>query len=168
MQRSAHGLAPNYDRRLDRLDVAETGTHPVTATIIHSPADADLTEETVRARYVVGCDGARSTVRAAMGLELKGDSANKAWGVMDVLVVTDFPNIRQKTLVQAADSGALLVIPREGGYMARIYVELDSLGAGERARNRNITLERLIATAQRIFRPYSFEVKDTILSLIHI
>ena len=162
MQRSAHGLAPDYDRRLDRLDVAETGTHPVTATIIHSPADADLTEETVRARYVVGCDGARSTVRAAMGLELKGDSANKAWGVMDVLVVTDFPNIRQKTLVQAADSGALLVIPREGGYMARIYVELDSLGAGERARNRNITLERLIATAQRIFRPYSFEVKDTI------
>ena len=162
MQRSAHGLAPDYDRRLDSLDVTETGTHPVTATIIHSPADAAPTKETVRARYVVGCDGARSSVRAAMGLELKGDSANKAWGVMDVLVVTDFPDIRQKTLVQAADSGALLIIPREGGYMVRIYVELGLLGDGERARNRNITMEQLIATAQRIFRPYSFEVKDTI------
>jgi len=162
MRLSAHRLAPDYDRRLDRLDVAETGTHPVTATIIHSPADAAPTEEMVRARYVVGCDGARSTVRGAMGLELKGDSANKAWGVMDVLVVTDFPDIRQKTLVQAAGSGALLIIPREGGYMARIYVELETLGDGERARDRNITLDQLIVATQRIFRPYSFEVKNTI------
>ena len=162
MQRSAHRLVPDYDRRLDRLDFAETGISPVTATIVHNPADATPTEERVRARYVVGCDGARSAVRTAMGLDLKGDSANKAWGVMDVLVVTDFPDIRQKTLVQAAGSGALLIIPREGGYMVRIYVELETLGDGERARSRNITLEQLITGAQRILHPYSFVVKETI------
>ena len=53
--------------------------------------------ETVRARYVVGCDGARSTVRECIGLELSGDSANQAWGVMDVLLVTDFPDVRFKS-----------------------------------------------------------------------
>ena len=162
MRRSAHRLVPDYDRQLGRVDVAQDGTHPVTATITHSPADAPPREETVRAKYLVGCDGARSAVRATMGLELKGDSANKAWGVMDVLVVTDFPDIRQKTLIQAAGRGALLIIPREGGYMARIYVELETLGEGERARNRNITLEQLISAAQQIFHPYRFEVKDTI------
>lgn len=162
MQRSAHRLAPDYDRRLTGLVVSKTETHPVTATIIHSPADAASTEETVRARYVVGCDGAHSTVRAAMGLELKGDSTNKAWGVMDVLAVTNFPDIRQKTLVQADGSGALLIIPREGGYMVRIYVELETLGNGERAHKRNINLEQLVAATQRILRPYSFEVKETI------
>ena len=48
----------------------------------------------MQARYVVGCDGARSAVREAIGRQLVGDSANQAWGVMDVLAVTDFPDIR--------------------------------------------------------------------------
>ena len=58
--------------------------------------------ETVKARYVVGCDGARSTVRKSIGRALHGDSANHAWGVMDVLAVTDFPDIRLKSLIQSA------------------------------------------------------------------
>ena len=61
--------------------------------------------ETVRARYVVGCDGARSVVRQSLGRELRGDSANQAWGVMDVLAVTDFPDIRMKWLIQSAQRG---------------------------------------------------------------
>ncbi len=81
--------------------------------------------ETVRARYVVGCDGARSTVRKSIGRELRGDSANHAWGVMDVLAVTDFPDIRFKSLIQSASDGSIIVIPREGGYLVRLYVELD-------------------------------------------
>ena len=52
--------------------------------------------ETIMARHVVGCDGARSAVRKSIGRELRGDSANHAWGVMDVLAVTDFPDIRFK------------------------------------------------------------------------
>ncbi len=167
MQRSPHRLQPDYNRRLDSLTITPGDTHPVTAVLIRkieSPDTGEISEtcETVKARYLVGCDGARSAVRGAMGLELKGDSANKAWGVMDVLAVTDFPDIRQKTLIQATGSGALLIIPREGGYMARIYVEMETLGKGERVRNRNISLEDLIAAAQQIFRPHKFDVKDTI------
>jgi len=111
---------------------------------------------------VVGCDGARSGVRKAIGLELKGDSANKAWGVMDVLAVTDFPDIRQKTLIQSGGGGTLLIIPREGGYLARIYVEMETLGEGERVRNRNLTEADIIAAAKAIFHPYEFTVKDVV------
>ena len=88
--------------------------------------------ETVKARYVVGCDGARSAVRKSIGRELRGDSANHAWGVMDVLAVTDFPDIRFKSLIQSASDGSIIVIPREGGYLVRLYVELANLDAGER------------------------------------
>ena len=70
---------------------------------------------------------------------------------MDVLAVTDFPDIRQKTLIQSDQGGTLLIIPREGGYMARIYVEMETLGEGERARDRNISKEDLIRAAQGIF-----------------
>ena len=73
--------------------------------------------ETVKARFVVGCDGARSAVRQSLGRALHGDSANQAWGVMDVLAVTDFPDIRLKSAIQSANEGSVLIIPREGGYL---------------------------------------------------
>jgi phenol 2-monooxygenase len=116
--------------------------------------------ETIRARYVVGCDGARSTVRKNIGRTLHGDSANHAWGVMDALAVTDFPDIRFKSLIQSANDGSILIIPREGGYLFRLYIELDKLDAGERISNRNITPDDLIAAARRILRPHSLDVKE--------
>ena len=36
---------------------------------------------------------------------------------MDVLAVTDFPDIRVKCAINSADQGNVLIIPREGGYL---------------------------------------------------
>jgi hypothetical protein len=116
--------------------------------------------ETIKARHVVGCDGARSTVRKSIGRTLHGDSANHAWGVMDVLAVTDFPDIRFKSLIQSANDGSIIVIPREGGYLVRLYVEMDKLAAGERISDRNITADDLITATRRIMQPYSLDVKE--------
>jgi phenol 2-monooxygenase (NADPH) len=91
---------------------------------------------------------------------LKGESANQAWGVMDVLCVTNFPDIRLKSTIHSADQGSVLIIPREGGYLVRFYVELDKLAANERIANRNITAERLVAVARDILYPYTLEVKE--------
>ena len=132
----------------------------MTVTLERVDPDHQGQIETVKARYVVGCDGARSVVRTSIGRELHGDSANHAWGVMDVLAVTDFPDIRCKCLIQSAHEGSMLIIPREGGYLFRLYVELTKLDAGERVANRNITLDELIAKAQRIFHPYKLEPKE--------
>ena len=109
---------------------------------------------------MIGCDGARSIVRTSIGRELSGDSANHAWGVMDVLAVTDFPDIRCKSFIQSANDGTIIIIPREGGYLFRLYVELAELDVGERVASRNITLDELIAKAQRIFNPYKLDVKE--------
>ena len=134
--------------------------YPVTARFERQDAAFTGQVETIRARYVVGCDGARSGVRSGIGLSLKGDSANHAWGVMDVLVVSDFPDIRFKSLIQSAGEGSILIIPREGGYLVRLYVELDKLNPNERVSSRNISLEQLIAAAQRILHPYILDVKE--------
>ena len=61
---------------------------------------------------------------------------------MDVLAVTDFPDIRLKSLIQSANEGNIVLIPREGGYLVRIYVELDKLNEDERVASRNITIDR--------------------------
>ncbi len=153
-------LQPHYARRvLDLTVAADAPDHPVTVRLARSDAGHAGQIETVRARYVVGCDGARSAVRKAIGRTLVGDSANQAWGVMDVLAVTDFPDIRHKVAVQSANGGNLLVIPREGGYLVRLYVEMDKLGDEERVAERKITVDDLIAAARRILRPYTLDVK---------
>ncbi len=162
MQKSAARLVPHYSRRLAKLerDSDASSRYPVAAQFERQDEGHTNAVETIRARYVVGCDGARSAVRQSMGLALKGDSANHAWGVMDVLVNTDFPDIRFKALIQSASEGSVVLIPREGGYMVRIYVEMDKLSVDERVAARNITIEQLIAAAQRIFYPYTLDVKE--------
>jgi phenol 2-monooxygenase len=165
MRNSANRLEPDYSRSFTGLEIdsaqSSAGvTHPVKVSLKRLDAANKEEIETISARYVVGCDGARSGVRQALGRSLHGDSANHAWGVMDVLAVTDFPDIRYKALIQSANEGSIVLIPREGGYLVRIYVELDKLNEHERVANRNITADHLIAATQRILRPYSFEVKE--------
>ncbi len=158
MRKAPARLAPDYGFEFVTLELDPAGgSHPVRVTLAEVATGRQLS---LRARYVVGCDGARSGVRRAIGAELAGESANHAWGVMDVLAVTDFPDIRLKALIQSADEGNILVIPREGGYLVRLYIELDKLSEGERVASRNLTVDHLIGAAERIFRPYSFAVKE--------
>lgn len=161
MHRSPTRMKPVYGRRMTDLTIGEpSADYPVTVTLERQDPGHEGQLETVRARYVVGCDGARSSVRRSINRKLVGDSANQAWGVMDVLAVTDFPDIRFKCLVQSAKEGNLLIIPREGGYLVRIYVELDKLDEDERKGKEDITLDQLIEATNRIFRPYKFDVKE--------
>src|SRR5262249_1373958 len=90
----------------------------------------------------------------------QGDSANHAWGVMDVLAVTDFPDVRFKTLIRSTHGG-MIIIPREGGYLFRLYIELGELGADERVAQRKITADELVAAAQRILKPPALDVKES-------
>jgi phenol 2-monooxygenase len=166
MRKSAARLEPYYARRLTDLAIDEAASgdnanpYQVTARLEHLDPAHEGQIETVKARYVVGCDGARSVVRKSIGRALHGDSANHAWGVMDVLAVTDFPDVRFKTLIQSANDGSIIIIPREGGYLFRLYIELDKLGAGERVSDHNITTDDLIAKARRILQPHTLDVKE--------
>lgn len=160
MRNSPRRLEPDYSRILTGLEVTENGDYPVQVQVERSDPGHEGERETVRARYVVGCDGARSTVREKIGRKMSGDFANQAWGVMDVLAITDFPDIRYKCLIQSDGHGNIVLIPREGGYLARFYIELDKLAENERVRNRSITVEHLIASANRILAPYTLDVRN--------
>ena len=165
MKNSVTHLVPHYSRRLLSVDMdsqvtQDLSAYPVTATFERSDeGDADKIE-TVRARFIIGTDGARSAVRKGMSIALEGDSANKAWGVMDVLVVTDYPDIRVKSFIQSKENGAVMTIPREGGYLVRMYVELELLDKGQRAADIQLTEKDIIAKMQLIFSPYTVSVKE--------
>ena len=160
MRHAPSRLVPDYGLRLLDLTIPEDPAEPVTVRLQPVDAVGEEVIEIVRARYVVGCDGARSGVRRSMGRELLGESANQAWGVMDVLAYSDFPDIRLKCAIHSANEGNILIIPREGGYLVRLYIELDKLGQDERIVAKNITQDQLIAAAQRILQPYVLDVKQ--------
>jgi phenol 2-monooxygenase len=157
MRNSPTRLEANYGLEFVDLKVETEGEHPVVVTLRNVANGAGTT---VRAKYVVGCDGARSRVRDSIGAVLRGDFANHAWGVVDMLAVTDFPDIRLKAAIQSADEGNILLIPREGGYMVRLYVDLGEIDPNNREAFRENTQEMVIGTAQRVLRPYTLDVKS--------
>ena len=163
MKNSPSRLEPDYGWEIVGLTIDDTtDDHPVTVTLKDATGLNWGVTRTVRANYVAGCDGAHSAVRRAIGGELHGDAAHQAWGVMDILANTDFPDVRQKCLISSANEGNVLILPREGGYVFRMYVELDKLKPDEKAAHRKFTQDDMIAAANRIIRPYSIDVKEVV------
>ena len=163
MQNSPSRLEPDYGWEVVGLSIDETTQdHPVTVTLKDATGINWWATRTVRANYVVGCDGAHSAVRKAIGGQLHGDAAHQAWGVMDILANTDFPDVRQKCLISSASEGNVLILPREGGYVFRMYVELDKLRPDEKAAQRKLTQDDMIAAANRIIHPYTLDVKEVV------
>lgn len=90
------------------------------------------TEEVVHAKYVLGADGAHSWVRDQLGFKLEGESTDYIWGVLDIVPITDFPDIRMRCAIHSASEGSVMVIPRENK-LVRLYIQLtriERLGEG--------------------------------------
>lgn len=74
-------------------------THPVETVIEH--ADSKV-KHTIRSRYLLGCDGAKSHVRRCIAggqvgdgewkgkITMQGEATDIIWGVMDARVKTNF------------------------------------------------------------------------------
>lgn len=150
---------PDFGYEFEGLEVADDGEYPVTVTLVHTAGEREGERRTVRAKYVMGADGARSKVRAAIGCHMAGDQANHAWGVMDVLAVTDFPDIRTKCSIQS-EAGSILLIPREGGYLFRMYVDLGEVPVDDHHHVRQTSIEQIIARANEILHPYTLDVRN--------
>ena len=106
MERSASRLTPFYglqaDRRRDRRQRRDGpgDGHPAA----HAERDrGDLDDPRASTSSAATARAAR--VRTAIGRELAGDATNQSWGVMDVLAVTDFPDIRLKCAIHSANAG---------------------------------------------------------------
>lgn len=129
---------------------------------------------TIRTKYLVGADGAHSTVRRCMDLKLEGETSDFIWGVVDFVAETDFPDIRRRSAIHS-NNGSVMVIPRErietGEYLTRLYVHIqdevkpESDIASEegiegesksdsRAKRERITLESIFKQAEEVLSPY--------------
>lgn len=114
--------------------------------------------ETVKAKYMLGADGAHSWTRQQLGFKLEGESTDYIWGVLDIIPITSFPDIRMRCAIHSESSGSVMVIPRENK-LVRLYIQLTTTNAedgqgGKKFDRSSITPETIIASAQRIMHPY--------------
>ena len=169
LEAAANGPAkiePNYGIEFGGLDIDQDAEYPVSVTVRYVAGEREGEERTVRAKHVFGCDGASSGVRKAIGRKLEGKGANHAWGVMDVLANTDFPDIRTKCAINSRN-GSILLIPREGGHLFRMYVDLGEVAADDNRKVRQTPVEEVIKRANQIVHPYSVDVKSVAWSSVY-
>ncbi|GGP82748.1 FAD-dependent monooxygenase [Saccharothrix coeruleofusca] len=99
--------------------------------------------EVFRARYVVGCDGVRSTVRAAAGIDFPGTEAN-TWGWLGDVVPERTP---AGPLITSGPRGGMIGVPVAGEVWR--FVGVDPLGL-RADRPGELTTEELCAAVTRI------------------
>ncbi|GLA28603.1 hypothetical protein CBS147346_8665 [Aspergillus niger] len=133
----------------------------------------------IRTKHLVGADGAHSMVRQCMGLRLEGQSLDHIWGVIDLVVDTNFPDIRRRCAIHSP-AGSVMVIPRErivtGEYLTRLYVQVPGMANPDsdiavgatpvselddaRARRQKVTKEGILKQASDAFKPYYLRPKS--------
>ncbi|GAA5934705.1 hypothetical protein JCM1841_001782 [Sporobolomyces salmonicolor] len=113
--------------------------------------------EIIKAKYVVGCDGAHSWTRRQIGVKMLGDQTNYVWGVLDMIPKTNFPDIRSRCAIHSANAGSVMVIPQERD-LVRLYIQLPiQVKPGEYLDKSKVTPEGILDTARKIFHPYTLD-----------
>jgi phenol 2-monooxygenase (NADPH) len=158
-ERAPGRVRPTYGVEFVDCEIEPDVEYPVRARVRYTAGPRSGEERTVLAKYLVGGDGARSSVRSALGHRLQGEAALHAWGVMDVMANTDFPDFQVKCSIQSHEAGGILLIPREGGYLSRMYVDLGEVDEADAGAVRSTPIEAMIERANRILSPYSLDVR---------
>ena len=103
---------------IDHQAVNDPSAYPITVWLAHDPQQTtngttDLTDENpqgiqeqtvVRARYVVGCDGAKSWTRKEMGIDVRREESDSTWGL--------YINLCSHLFTLIAFQGSLTLYPR--------------------------------------------------------
>lgn len=157
--RSPYRMAPDYGIEFVAHSTDESQEYPIEVTLRHVAGEREGEEFKVRTKYLVGADGAHSQVRRSIGAIRHGKPAMHAWGVIDMLCDSDFPDVRFMSIIQSPAGGSILCIPREGGQLLRLYVDLGK--TEDNPDVRHTPKDVILAKANAMMHPYKVEHKYT-------
>lgn len=103
---------------MSKFEMDESSSHPVQATLRNSRTGA---EELVKAKFLVGSDGAASMVRKQLNISFDGMSTDIYWGILDCRFDSDYPHAFVFGSVISSKHGGCVIIPREDGYIRCVH-----------------------------------------------
>lgn len=112
--------------------------------------------EIVKAKYMIGCDGAHSWTRKQLGFKLEGEQTDYIWGVLDIIPITNFPDIRMRCTIHSASSGSMMVIPRENK-LVRLYIQITTTEKGAKVERSAINPKMILEAARGTIAPYKLD-----------
>ncbi|KAF8628709.1 hypothetical protein AX17_005932 [Amanita inopinata Kibby_2008] len=147
----------------DLHTLQDLASYPVRVMLKHLDSlDDQVATEVVHAKFVIGTDGAHSWVRKSLGIAMEGEQTDYVWGVVDVKVDTDFPDVRNKAVTHS-NNGSCFVIPREDDKV-RLYIQLGQKDAIDDATGRvskaKISPHYIFEVAKKSLYPYTFETRS--------
>ena len=80
------GVQVEWCSRAESLEMHQD-EFPVAVHISHGQGDR---QTSIKARYMVACDGAHSWTRGQLHVPMDASSEESTWGVLDVIPITDF------------------------------------------------------------------------------
>ncbi|KAG1735887.1 FAD binding domain-containing protein [Suillus paluster] len=141
----------------DENELMDPTSHPVRVALQKlDTSEGQPQEEIVHAKFVLGADGAHSWVRKNFDISMDGEQSDFIWGVLDMVPETDFPDVRNKSLIHS-NYGSCLLVPREKERI-RIYMQLadkDLINpATGRVDKERMGPEQLLEVARKSLHPY--------------
>ncbi|MCJ1468242.1 hypothetical protein MMC07_006870 [Pseudocyphellaria aurata] len=146
--------------------------HPVRATIKNTKTGRT---DVVRAKFLVGADGAASSIRKQLKIPFDGISTDIFWAIMDCKFDTDHPYFTTFGVVMNSEHGGCIIVPREDGYTRQVkYHEVNAERAqtltrkihadpcsptsgetGGRVDDHAMTVEEVLEQTNKIFAPWT-------------
>ncbi|RJE19593.1 hypothetical protein PHISCL_08063, partial [Aspergillus sclerotialis] len=116
--------------------------------------------EVIHARYLIACDGAHSWTRRQLQVPTETKSESSTWGVIDIVPITDFPDIRQSCAIQSSEYGNIMLAPRENR-LVRLYIQLQGTDELEKEvlKQTESSPQALVKIAQQTLKPYNLTYK---------
>ncbi|NGT14359.1 FAD-dependent monooxygenase [Achromobacter insolitus] len=116
MQRHPELAALRWSARLVGLRATATG--------VSAEVDAEGSRQTVRADWLIACDGGRSTVREAMGLKLEGMQYEGRYVIVDIEQESTRPVERLAWFDPPSNPGSTLLMHRQPGNVWRVDYQI--------------------------------------------
>lgn len=150
------------------MDYEESGhpEYPLTAYLKNSGPGV---VEKVSTKYILGCDGAGSTVRSLLGIGSAIKESRYSWAVADTRVKSNFPDIRRRSIIRT-ENGNLMFIPQVNKGL-RIYSLLSEEdvailsaskyeGKGSAFTNAKTLFGLIESRTQALLKPYKIQFTD--------
>ena len=137
----------------EAIPVGEVGR--VKARILDSSAgEGNEREYIVKCAYVIGCDGSRTLVRGAAGIDSDGDRTEDKWVRIDgVLKSTTMPKPRSYGAIESPVYGNILWIPLDHGATRIGY----ALNEERRKLYKDLNQEAFVEEAKVAVKPFEIE-----------